>query len=74
MRLINVKNPICEEVDFLYSQNELAYGLAVKKCLQTEVDELEAISLLSKFDSYITEGMRNKDLPSACANRISKLT
>lgn len=74
MRLINTKNPICEEVDFLYSQGDLAYGLAVKKCLQTEVDELDAISLLRKFDSYITEGMANKDLPSSCANRISRLT
>ena len=73
MRLINVKNPICEEVDFLYSQNELAYGLAVKKCLQTEVDELEAIDLLNKFNSYISIDMEAKSSPSLCAHRISRL-
>ena len=74
MKLINTNNSACTAADMDYALGEIAYAVAVKKCLQTVVDEVEAISLIGKFDSYLTEGQKNRHLPSSCASLISRLT
>ena len=75
MKLVDTSSVACKEADELYYANEIAYAVAVKRCLQTTgIEETAAIRLLNVCKSYVVEGQKGKHLPSSCASVISKLS
>lgn len=44
MRLIDVTHENCVDADNKYTEEKIAYAVAVKRCLQTQISELEALA------------------------------